>query len=74
MNEKTTVSAAKNQAVAEETHYQINPSELLTDIRLAIGDVFEATVQERGNALVFNFTNGQEFRLALGEVVSPQGR
>lgn len=72
MDGKPTVSAAENQAVVDETHYQINPRDLLTDIRLAIGEVFNATVREEGNALVFNFTNGQEFRLALGEVVSAQ--
>ena len=66
--EKKHISTPEKAVQTAGTQYRIDPIELLQEIKIAIDDVFDATVSEAGNALEFRFANGQVFRLALGEV------
>lgn len=47
---------------------KIDARELLFEMSVAIGDVFEAEVRHEDDALLFLFGNGQKFRLTVTEV------
>ncbi|MCH5163935.1 MAG: hypothetical protein J1F36_02840 [Clostridiales bacterium] len=57
-------------ASLEDANYHVKTNDLLTDIRLAIGDVFNAKVEEMDDNLTLVFTNGQKFCLFLKEMVN----
>ena len=46
---------------------QIKVEELLGEVQIALKDLFVALVRKRGDELLLQFPNGQEFTLALWE-------
>ncbi len=50
-----------------EQKKQIEREELLSEIQVALKDLFIAVVRKRDDELILSFPNGQKFTLALWE-------
>ncbi len=72
MKNTATESAKVERTASLFDDYHVTPEELVTDIRVALEDLFNATYEEQGLTLILNFSNGQQFRCVIGEVVAAQ--
>ena len=52
----------------EQKKYEVTKEQILLDLKTLTDGIFEAEIAEADGALILRFTNGQVFRLCVGEL------